>query len=89
MLNLLPFLMCGGGGAPAPAPYVPPAPPPPPPPAPKKQPLREVRQKQGGVRGASEAKSGAIGAGTGGTLLTGLQGIGDAQLSTGKTMLGG
>jgi len=86
MLNLLPFLMCGGGGAPAPAPYVPPAPLPP---APKKQPVREVKQKQGGVRGASEAKSGAIGAGTGGTLLTGLQGVGDAQLSTGKTMLGG
>ena len=85
MLNLLNFLMCGGGSPPAPAPYVAP----PPPPAPKKQPLREVKQRQGGVRGASEAKSGAIGAGTGGTLLTGLQGIGDAQLSTGKTMLGG
>ena len=85
MLNLLNFLMCGGGGAPAPAPYVAP----PPPPAPKKQPLREVKQRQGGVRGASEAKSGAIGAGTGGTLLTGLQGVGDASLSTGKTMLGG
>ncbi len=85
MLNLLNFLMCGGGGAPAPAPYVAP----PPPPAPKKQPLREVKQRQGGVRGASEAKSGAIGAGTGGTLLTGLQGVGDSQLSTGKTMLGG
>jgi hypothetical protein len=85
MLNLLNFLMCGGGSPPPPAPYVAP----PPPPAPKKQPLREVKQRQGGVRGASEAKSGAIGAGTGGTLLTGLQGVGDASLSTGKTMLGG
>lgn len=85
MLNLLPFLMCGGGGAPAPAPYVPP----PPPPAPKKQPLKAAKQKQGGVRGASQAETGSVGAGTGGTLLTGLQGVGDAQLSTGKTMLGG
>jgi hypothetical protein len=88
MLNLLPFLMCGGGGR-APAPVQQAYVPPPPPPAPKKQPLREVKLKQGGVRGASEAKTGSVGAGTGGTLLTGLQGVGDASLSTGKTMLGG
>ena len=83
MLNLLPFLMCGGGPPPAPA-YVPP-----PPPQPPKQPLKSAKQKQGGVRGASEAETGSVGAGTGGTLLTGLQGVGDASLSTGKTILGG
>ena len=83
MLNLLPFLMCGGGAPAAPA-YTAPVEP-----QPKKQPLKSAKQKQGGVRGASEAETGSVGAGTGGTLLTGLQGVGDASLSTGKTILGG
>ena len=83
MLNLLPFLMCGPGPAPTPA-YTAPVEP-----QKKKQPLKAAKQKQGGVRGASEAETGSVGAGTGGTLLTGLQGVGDASLSTGKTILGG
>lgn len=87
LLHLLPFLMCGGGGRPAPvqqqAAYVEP-----PKPQPKKQPLKAAKQKQSGVRGASEAPSGSVGGGSGGTLLAGLQGVGDASLSTGKTMLG-
>ena len=83
MLELLSVLMCGGGPSPAPTPAPAPAP------APSKQPMRAARQKQGGTRGASQASSGSVGAGTGGTLLTGMQGIGDASLSTGKTILGG
>jgi len=86
MLNLLPFLMCGGGGS-APAPYSPPtvtaAP------ARKKQPSKTAMLKQGGVRGATQAETGSPGTGMGGTLLTGIQGIGDASLTTGKTILGG
>ena len=80
MFELLSVLMCGGGGGrPAPAPYVP---------APVKQVSRPaataVKQKQ-------TKKTAGLGAasGFGGTLLTGAQGIGDQGLVTGKSILGG
>jgi len=83
-----------GGGRrrpPPPQPITPPPPPPPiiQPPAPKRKAKTPIRQKKGGVRGATEAK----GPGTvGGTLLTGAgggtAGIGDSRLSLGKSLLG-
>ena len=80
MFELLSVLMCGGGGGPAPAPYVP-------------QPIRQGKRSASSAvkrqQSTSKTGGGSLGYGGGGTLFAGTQGIGDQSLSTGKTLLGG